>query len=71
MFILPPNDEGDSDTDEDSRDENELLLSNLNRSKLLAGATAELNTSCGNILLCAGDKEKVAVSQTSCWHEVT
>ena len=30
LAILPKNDKGDRDTDEDSRDENELLQDNLN-----------------------------------------
>ena len=30
LTILPKNDKGDRDTDEDSRDENELLQDNLN-----------------------------------------
>ena len=30
LAILPKNDKGDRDTDEDSRDENELLQNNLN-----------------------------------------
>ena len=29
LVILPPNDEGDRDTNEDSGDENELLPNNL------------------------------------------
>ena len=56
MVILPPNDESDRDTDEDSEDENELLPNNLNGFQLLAGATADLCESCGNILLGSGDK---------------
>ena len=56
MFILPPNDESDRDTDEDSEDENELLPNNLNGFQLLAGATADLCKSCGNILPGSGDK---------------
>ena len=32
LVMLPPNDESDRDTDEDSGDENELLPNNLNRS---------------------------------------
>ena len=32
LVILPPKDESDRDTDEDSGDENELLPNNLNRS---------------------------------------
>ena len=44
MFILPPNDESDRDTDEDSGDGNELLTNNLNRSQLLAGPTVDLST---------------------------
>ena len=38
LVILPPNDEGDRDTDEDSGDENELLQNNLKRNQLLAVA---------------------------------
>ena len=34
----------------------------LNKSKLLAGATIDLWTSSGNILLGAGDKEEIAGS---------
>ena len=43
-LFLPPNDEGDRDTDEDSGGENELLPNNLNRSQLSARATADLST---------------------------
>ena len=60
LFILPPNNEGDSDTDDDLGNENELLPNNLNRSQLLAGATVDLNTSSGNISLGAGDEEEIA-----------
>ena len=60
LVILPPNDEGDRDPEEDSGDENELLPNNLNRSQLLAGTTVHLSTSSGNILLGAWDEEKVA-----------
>ena len=60
MFILPPSNESDRDTDEDLGDENELLPNNLNRSQLLAGATVDLNTSSGNISLGAGDEEEIA-----------
>ena len=58
MVILPPNNEGDRDTSEDSGDENELLSNNFNRSQLLAGATADLSKLNGNILLGAGDERK-------------
>ena len=58
MVILPPNNEGDRDTSEDSGDENELLWNNFKRSQLLAGATADLSTLNGNILLGAGDERK-------------
>ena len=34
LVILPPTSEGERDTDEDSRDENELLPNNLNRSQV-------------------------------------
>ena len=60
LVILPPNDEGDRDTDEDSGDENELLSNNLDKIQLLAGGTVDFSTSSGNILLGAGDKEEVA-----------
>ena len=60
LVSLPPNEVGDRDTDEDSGDENELLLNNLNRSQLLAGATADLSASSGNISIVAGDEEEVA-----------
>ena len=60
LVILPPNDDGDGDADEDSGGENELLPNNLNRSQLLAGATVNLSTSSGNISLGAGDEEEVA-----------
>ena len=60
LVILPPNNEGDIDSDEDSEDENELLKRNLNRSQFLAGAIADGSTSSGNISLYAGDKEEVA-----------
>ena len=43
-LFLPPNDEGDRDTDEDSGGENELLPNNLNRSQLSARALADLST---------------------------
>ena len=58
--ILPPNNEGDIDSDKDSEDENELLESNLNRSQFLAGAIADVSTSSDNISLYAGDKEEAA-----------
>ena len=54
MVILPPNNEGDRGTNEDSGDQNEILPSNLNRSQLLAGATVDLSRSS------AGDEEEVA-----------
>ena len=60
LVIFPPNKEGDRDTDEDPGDENEVLPDKLNRIQLLAGATVDLSTSSGNILLGAGDKEEVA-----------
>ena len=60
LVILPPNDETDRDTDEDSGDENELLPNNLNRTQLLAGATADLSISSGNISLGPRDEEEVA-----------
>ena len=62
LVILPPNDEGDRDTDEDSGNENELLPNKLNRRLLLAGATVDLSTSSGNISLGTGDEEEVAGS---------
>ena len=60
MVILPWNNEGDRDTNEDSGDENELLSNNLNRSQLLSGATVDLSTSSGNISPGSGDEEEVA-----------
>ena len=60
LVILPPNDKGDRDTEEDSGDENKLFPNNLNRGQLLAGAAADLSTSNGNISLGAGDEEEVA-----------
>ena len=60
LILLPPNDEGERDTDDDSGDENEVLPNNLNRSQLLAGVTAGLSRSSGNISLGAGDEEEVA-----------
>ena len=54
MVILPPNDEDDRETHEDSGDKNELLPNNLNRSQLLADATVDLSTSSRNISLGAG-----------------
>ena len=60
LVILPPNDESDRDTEEDSGDVNELLPNNLNRSQLLAGTTVDLSTSSGNTSLGAWDEEKVA-----------
>ena len=60
MVILPPNDESDRDTKEDSGDVNELLPNNLNGSQLLAGITVDLSTSSGNTSLGAWDEEKVA-----------
>ena len=59
LVILPPNVEGDRDTNEDSGGENELLTNNLNRSQLLAGGTVDLSTSSGNVSLGAGDEEEV------------
>ena len=56
LVILPPNNEGDRDTDEDSGDQNELPTNNLNRSQLLAGATVDLSTSSSNISLGPGDE---------------
>ena len=57
LFILPLNDEGDRDTDEDSGEENEVLPKG---SQLLGGATVDLSTSSGNISQCVGDEEEVA-----------
>ena len=57
FIILSPSDAFDSDTNEDSGDENELLPSNLNWSQFLAGANVDLSTSGGNILLGSGDEE--------------
>ena len=59
LVILPPNDEGDRDTDEDSGDENELLQNNLKRNQLLTVATVDLSTLSGNISLGTGDEEEV------------
>ena len=59
-FILPLKDKGDRDTDEDSGDENEVLLKSLSRSQLLAGVTVDLSTSSGNISQGAEDEEEVA-----------
>ena len=61
LVIFSPNNEGDRDIDEDSGDQNELTIINLNRSQLLAGATFDLSTSSSNISLGAGDEEEVAV----------
>ena len=44
LVILPPNDQDDRETDEDSGDENELLPNKLNRIQLLGDATADLST---------------------------
>ena len=55
--ILPPNNEGDKDIDEDSGDENELLPKNQTEVKF---STVDLSTSSGNILLSAGVEEEVA-----------
>ena len=60
LVILPPNNKGDRDTNENSGDENELFPINLNRSQHLAGATVALSTSSSNILLGTGDEEEVA-----------
>ena len=60
LSILPLNNEGDKNTDEDSGDENKLLPNNLNRSQLLTGATVDLSASIGNIWLGSGDEEEVA-----------
>ena len=57
FIILPPSDAFDSDTNEDSGDENELLPSNSNWSQFLAGANVDLSTSSGNILLGSGGEE--------------
>ena len=52
LIILPPNEQDDRDTDEDSGDENELFPNNLSRSQQKsAGATIDLSTSRSNILL--------------------
>ena len=59
MVILTPNNEGDRDTDEDSRDENELLPNNLNWSQLLTCATVQVSISNGTISLGASDEEEV------------
>ena len=58
LVILPPNDQDDRETDEDSGDENELLPSKLNRIQLLGDATVDLSTSSGNNLLVVGDEER-------------
>ena len=50
LVILPQNDEGDRDTDEDSGDENELLPNNINKSQLLDDANVNLSASSGNRL---------------------
>ena len=62
LVILPPTNEDDRDTDEESGDENELLPNNLKRSHLLSGATVDPNLSSGNISLGAGDEEELAGS---------
>ena len=72
LVILPPNNEGYRNTDEDSEDENELLPNNKNRSQLLAGAAVDLSTSSGNILLGVGDEEEVpgtSINVPSKWNE--
>ena len=72
LVILPSNNEGDRNTDEDSEDENELLPNNISRSKLLAGAAVDLSASSGNILLGVGDKEEVpdpSINVPSKWNE--
>ena len=58
LVILPPTDEADRDTNEDSGDENELLPNNLNRIQLLASATVDFNISSGNISLGARYEEE-------------
>ena len=60
LVISSPSEEGDRDTDEDPGDENQLLPNNLSRCQRLAGATADLSTSKGNIFLSARDKQEVA-----------
>ena len=60
VVILPPNDEGNRDTDKDSRDKNGLLPNNLYRSQILTGGTVDLSTPNGNISLGARDEEEVA-----------
>ena len=60
LVILPPNDEGNNYTNENSGDENELLLNNLNRRPLLADVTVDLITSSGNIPIGTWDEEEAA-----------
>ena len=62
LVILPPTNEDDRDTDEESEDENELLPNNLKRSHFLSGATVDSSLSSWNISLGAGDEEEVAGS---------
>ena len=56
LVILSPNNDGDRDTDEVSGE----VWNNLNRVQVFAGATIDLSTSSGNILLGVGDEEKGA-----------
>ena len=60
LIILPPNNKGDRDIDEDSGDGTELLPKKINRGQILAGATVDLSTSSRNILLGAGEEEEEA-----------
>ena len=60
MVVLPTNEVGDRDTDDDSRDKNEPPPNKLNRCQLSTGATVDLSTSSGKILLRAGDEDQVA-----------
>ena len=60
MVFLPPSDESDRGTNENSGDKNELRPNNLNRSQILAGATVYPSISSSNISQGAAEKKEVA-----------
>ena len=60
LVVLPLNEKGDRDTNDDSGDKNELPSNNLNKCQLSTGATIDLSTSSGKLLLGAGDEDQVA-----------
>lgn len=58
LMIVPPENHGDGETDEDSGDENEMNANKLNRNQLLANANVTLNTTVSNVSIhCGNDDE--------------